>query len=105
MKVKIQLFFVAILCLGHTQLLADGKENWAVSAIPQELKQKANAVLRFSETTLTVFDAGNAEEKSRVVITILNENGQRFKYFVEHYNKFSSVSEISEPYTIRMGKR
>ena len=105
MKVKIQLFFVAILCLGHTQLLADGKENWAVSAIPQELKQKANAVLRFSETTLTVFDAGNAEEKSRVVITILNENGQRFKYFVEHYNKFSSVSGISGTIYDKNGKK
>ena len=35
MKVKIQLFFVAILCLGHTQLLAEGRELGQVSAIPQ----------------------------------------------------------------------
>lgn len=91
--------------LSASNLFGDERQGWAVSLIPSELEKKANAVVRLHETTLKVFDNGNAEETSRVVITILNENGQRFKHFVEHYNKYSSISGIKGTIYDKNGKK
>jgi hypothetical protein len=102
---RIALVFPFAFLAFCSQLHGAEKENWSVSLIPQELKQKANAVVRLHEKTLKVFDNGSAEETSRIVITILNENGQKYKYFVEHYNKYSSVSGIKGTIYDKSGKK
>jgi len=88
------ILFLLVLCLGVSSINASENPNWAVSSIPAELKQKANAIIRLSEVTLTVSANGEAEEKIHIVTTIMNENGDYMGNLVEYYDKYTSVSGL-----------
>ncbi len=66
-----------------------------VSAIPPEIRDGADAVLRYSETTQQVLTERKVKYHYRYAITILNEAGERHSYFVEFYDKKSRVKNIS----------
>lgn len=74
---------------------ASEQQDWSVKNIPLGLIYKSNAVIRYHNKTLTVFENGNAEETVHIVITIINEKGLPYKYLIEEYNKYCSISEIS----------
>lgn len=87
------LFLIAL----YTWILnanASENPNWSVSLIPAELKVKANAVVRLSETTITVLENSKTEESIHIVVTIMNENGDQFGNLVEYYDKYSSISGL-----------
>lgn len=81
------------------------EDNWAVSTIPADLKVKANAIVRLSEVTLTVSESGKTEEDNHFVITILNENGDRFANLVEFYDKYTSIFGLEGTVYDQTGKK
>jgi hypothetical protein len=85
-------------------LTVNGQE-WAASKIPAELKLKANAVVRFEETTMSINDKGEAIEEISTVVTILNEKGNDYNKMVDFYNKYASISGIKGKIFDKNGKR
>ncbi|HPG12274.1 MAG TPA: DUF3857 domain-containing protein [Chitinophagaceae bacterium] len=75
------------------QLLA-GEGEYAVSKIPKSLIKNANAVLRLEEVRLHIVNTGQTVITNHYVITILNENGDRWSDFYEYYNKFREVESV-----------
>jgi transglutaminase-like putative cysteine protease len=67
---------------------------WAADKIPAELKEKAHAVVRMSETFFTVKNIGEATEKNHIVVTILDEQGLRFASQVIFYNKLTKINDL-----------
>jgi hypothetical protein len=70
-------------------------QNYSVSLVPDSLKQNANAVKRYEELRIEIKDVDKAIIKHKYAITILNEDGRRYGYYVNFYNKFRSISDIS----------
>jgi len=99
-KTLIVIFFAATV-----STLAAEKPEYAVDKIPAALKAKANAVVRESQTTITILSNGSAEERCKTVVTILNENAERFSTIAEYYDKFSSLSDLEGAVYDQTGKR
>jgi len=72
---------------------ANGGE-YAVSNIPETLKKNANVVVRLDETTAELKGLDKLVVKNRYVITILNENGDRFAEAYEFYDRFQSIEKF-----------
>ncbi len=100
-----RVLFLFVLCIGMSSIIASENPNWSISSIPPELKLKANAIIRLRETTLTVFENGEAEENIHTVITILNENGDQLSNLVEFYDKYISVSKLEGVVFDQNGKK
>ncbi len=75
-------------------VFASNEPIWPISGISNELKIKSNAVIRNLETIVTVTKNGSVEEDVKITTTILNENGKQYGYFMEFYDKFSSISGL-----------
>ena len=69
-------------------------QRYPVSAIAPELLQTANAVVREHEVTHDLRNLTRVEGRSRLVITVLNEAGDRFATMDEYYDQFNSVEKI-----------
>ncbi len=67
----------------------------SVSHIPEEIREGADAVLRYSETTQKVLTDRKVSFQYRYAVTILNEAGEDYGYFVEFYDKKSRVAHVS----------
>jgi len=96
---------ISILLATTFYTAAAEKAEYAADKIPAALKIKANAIVRESEITVTILSNGYAEEKSHIVVTILNENGSNFGTFAEYYGKFSSLSDLEGAVYDQVGKR
>ncbi|WP_162126430.1 DUF3857 domain-containing protein [Flavobacterium phycosphaerae] len=68
--------------------------NYAVAAIPDSLKQNANAVVRLSEMNITISSQNSMILKSNHAITILNELGLNSLDLSEHYDKRRKINKI-----------
>ncbi|MNU19022.1 Transglutaminase-like superfamily protein [compost metagenome] len=68
--------------------------QYPVSAIPQQLLIGANAVIRMDSTILEISKTGFTSIR-KTAITILNENGNSFAVFRQHYDVFSKIYDIS----------
>lgn len=95
--------------LGLTLILlattAGGAEiKYRVSDIPAELLANAKAVVRNEDIRFTVNSTKSALKSVTYAVTILNENGLQLSYFMEHYNKQSSVRSIKGAIYDRDGK-
>ena len=63
-------------------------------SIPQDLKRRADAVVRSEQCLYTILGPGKAVEKVKVVITILNEKADVFSDVSVYYNNFSKVNYL-----------
>jgi transglutaminase-like putative cysteine protease len=70
------------------------QNQWAADKIPAELKEKAHAVVRTSETLFTVKNIGEATEKVHYVITILDEQGLDNAHQIVFYNKLQKINDF-----------
>lgn len=74
--------------------LKAGDGEYAVSKIPLSLLKNANAVKRMENIRFEVINTGEAVLKKKYAITVLNDKGDRFAYFVEYYDKLYEVKNI-----------
>jgi hypothetical protein len=68
--------------------------NYAVAAIPDSLKQNANAVVRLSQRDITISSQKNMTVKEFTAITVLNELGLQDLELSENYDKNTKISKI-----------
>ncbi|MFN3557230.1 MAG: DUF3857 domain-containing transglutaminase family protein [Bacteroidales bacterium] len=68
--------------------------QYAVSLIPPELLEGANAVYRKNDKRVVINGPGNYGERYERVVTILNENGKGPDVLVLHYDMHSRVNFI-----------
>ena len=79
-------------------------QNYAVSAIPENLLHKANAVVRNDETTIDINAIDNMVQTYNKTITILNKSGENFSNIRIPYDKSVSVSNIKVSILDQNGK-
>ena len=94
-KVKLSLrCIIGMYLLGPLAVL--GQSDFSVDKINPALIKDANAVVRLDELVWEIKSQGEAVQKNRTVVTILNESGEE-----EHgalyvrYDKFTKISDIS----------
>ncbi len=80
-------------------LSVSGKEKdqktYPVSSITPALKKDAYAVCREYQHEFELIDYGKAVEKVHLVITLLEENGEKFGKLVLPYDKSTKIKEIT----------
>ena len=64
-----------------------GDGDYAVSKIAPALLKNANAVVRLEDISFEIKNTHETYERTHLVITILNENGDKYAEFVEGYDK------------------
>lgn len=90
MKRKLlSLFLLWILFSG-----AYGEKKWDASLIPDSLKYRANAVVRLYETNYVRKDISNYSKSVRLVVTVLNKNGDDASELIIPYDKNSEVTDL-----------
>ena len=89
---KLLIFTLSILLITSTNTQA--QNQWAVDKIPTNLKEKAHAVIRTSETFFTVKNIGEATEKNHLVITILDEQGMKYASQIVFYDKLTKINDL-----------
>lgn len=72
------------------RLLA-GDGDYAVSKISAGLLKNANVIKRMEELRFEIAESNKAKYYQKVAYTILNENGERWAYFSEGYDKLRSI--------------
>jgi len=87
------LLFCTVFGIARGQNIA--ADLYKASTIPLELKENANAVVRYSENTINVKGPGKETIKMHEIVTILNEKGDKEAEMVMGYNKkFDEYSNI-----------
>lgn len=101
-----RVFILLVLVLSSFLIVnASDNTNWSTTSIPSNLLVKANAVLRNYEKSLRISANGEVEEFINMATTILNENGERYCYLVESYDKYSSISDLDGVVFDKNGKK
>lgn len=90
---------VAVICFAALSTYAQdkklSKDLYLATGVPDSLKDKANAVVRYSADELLIKDRGKVIEKHHSIITILNEKGDDEAQLILHYDKkFNSVNSV-----------
>jgi len=88
-------FCFAVLLFCHALCATAGDFNYAVSAIPEKLKENANAVLRFSHTEISINSPGEITVKRRYIITVLNDKGTVYGLLRELQDNYVKVEHVS----------
>lgn len=86
---RISFILVALLLAGVTNA-----EEYPSFTIPKALLKYANAVVRKHETVVEIHSEKKYTIKEHYVITILNEAGYRYSYWIEQYGKLSSIDRV-----------
>ena len=86
---------IFFLLLMPVLLPAQAPVNCTASGIAPVLRAQAHAVVRLSETVLTVTSASDMEERRRQVVTILDQQGLEHARFVLPYDRFETLRDIS----------
>jgi len=63
-------------------------------SIPDNLKKRADAVVRSEQCLFTLSKPGNAVMKIKKAITMLNEDAESYRYLRVYYDKYKKVSSI-----------
>jgi hypothetical protein len=69
-------------------------DDFSVSRIPAHLFKNANAVVRVDELEFEIINKGRTVQRSRYVITILNEKADGFASFSEYYTKHRKINHL-----------
>src|SRR5271154_107571 len=70
-------------------------QDYKVSLIPDSLLKDADVVKRYEELHVTIRGIDKAIIKHKYAYTILNEAGEDLAYYINEYDKFHSLSDIS----------
>ncbi len=84
---------------------ADPGNDYAVSGIPASLLKNANAVKRAEEITFEITEGNRAKCRHMVAFTILNEQGEKWSYFGEAYDKLRSITSFNGTLYDASGKK
>jgi transglutaminase-like putative cysteine protease len=91
----IQYFFMRYFILLFAFITAiNANAQYAVDGISKSLKENANAVIRYQETTITLEDFDVMTTYERVVVTVLNRDGMFAVRSYAAYDDDSSIKEI-----------
>ncbi|MGC4039206.1 MAG: DUF3857 domain-containing protein [Chitinophagaceae bacterium] len=93
------------LCFAISLACYAGDGDYAVSKIPASLLKNADVVLRMEDIRFEINSVKNAVEKNHYVITVLNENGDKWADFSEYYDKLRQVSSVEGYLYDAMGKQ
>ena len=88
-----KLFLIILIITRHIFLYA-GDGEYAVSKISPALIKNANAVLRLEEIKFEIYSTKEAIETNHYVITILNENGDKWAQFADYYDKLREINSV-----------
>lgn len=86
-------FFALFLFLITLNFYAQ-KANYAIAAIPDSLKQNANAVVRLDQMDVNIVSQRSMIVKKQRVVTVLNDKGLSDIEAYEHYDKTTSINSI-----------
>lgn len=89
MKIKFWLW----LCLSFTAVTAQNS-MYTTLTIADSLKQNANAVVRLSQTDISIASQRSMNIKERRVVTVFNEKGMAVVGAVDFYDKRKSIRNI-----------
>ncbi|MEJ0105671.1 MAG: DUF3857 domain-containing protein [Bacteroidota bacterium] len=89
-----QIIFFISLGLILTGACYAGDGDYAVSKISARLLKNADAVLRMEDVKFEIVSTKEAIERQHYVITILNENGDKWAEFSEYYDKLREISSV-----------
>ncbi|WP_423735699.1 DUF3857 domain-containing protein [Chitinophaga caseinilytica] len=87
------LLLILLLTAGGALRAADPR--YPVSAIPPALLKNAYAVQREELVSVKIVDTRDVRYVHRIVVTVLNENGDRFAGFNEDYDKYREIKDVS----------
>lgn len=87
-------FFFMMAIITQSISLYAGDGEYAVSKISPALKTNANAVLRFEDIKFEIHSTKEAIETNHYVITVLNENGDKWAQFAEYYDRLRQVNAV-----------
>ncbi|WP_407484128.1 DUF3857 domain-containing protein [Elizabethkingia meningoseptica] len=80
-------------------------QEYAVSNIKEELKKKANAVIRKNQQDITIKSIDQMETRYSKVVTVLNQSGAEMAYVSIPYDKLSKPSQIKVTVLDENGKQ
>ncbi len=83
-----------IVTLLTLQVNGQKKPDYSTSYIPEELKDKAVAIVRFNDQELVITDINKATFKVRYAVTILAKPGIPNGIFNEYYDNFRSLGGL-----------
>ncbi len=86
---KVAFLLICLPLLNHATA-----QNYAVSNIPENLKNKAHAVTRDELMRVVVKDANKAVIQKKIAVTVLDEEGASDGTFREFYSSLSSLTDI-----------
>jgi hypothetical protein len=78
-------------CCWFAIAQAKDRGDYAVSNIPAGLMKNANVIKRLDEIQFEITEGNKAIMKRRVAYTIMNEEGDRWSFFSEGYDKLKSI--------------
>src|SRR4030081_1215325 len=90
--IKRKLLFGALLFAFFPAFAGEGE--YAISKIPPELLKNANVVKRWEEEKFELKNPGEAYYTHKYVLTVLNENGDKYAALTEMYDKFFEIRSI-----------
>ena len=99
---KFNYVFFGILFL--TQAVFAQKPAYAHLLIDESLKENANAVIRLSETTISITAQNAMAIQSKVVTTVLNDFGLKTLNLAEYYDKNRKIAKLDVTVYDGLGK-
>lgn len=85
---------IIICCLVLSRLFATAQQNYDAGLIPKELLPYASAVVRDKQETVDVRDFDDVIDHVKEVITVLNDNGDRYAHMVVYHDKAHVIKSI-----------
>lgn len=86
--------FTLLLFFVLQQSLSAQEANLAVSLIPAELRENADAVVRLDRLDITISSVKSMSEKKTRIVTVLSESGLKSVNAVEYFDKSTSIQSI-----------
>lgn len=93
-KYSVMKYSFLFILMGWIQLVVSQNYPIAVQAIPDSLKQNANAIVRLDQTDIDIHSQRNMDIRRKRVVTVLNETGLAAIDAYEPYDKRTHVRSI-----------
>ncbi len=99
---KYLLLLISISIISYSKAI---EPDWNVSKIAPELLVNANSVVRNYEAFIEIYSDGAFEMTVKKAVTILNEKGKYHGYFVEGFDKYSTITNYEGTLFDKNGKK
>ena len=83
---------LTIFLTGFTLILFP--QVYVFDSIPDNLKKRADAVVRSEQCLYTIIKPGNAVKKIRKAVTLLNEDADGYRFLSVGYDKYTKINYI-----------